>query len=50
MKGQAYLLLIHSDPFCGGEPFVILDVIDSILEVSISLGKVHLKESEMNRS
>ena len=38
------LLLVDSDPLCGGEPFVVLNVIDSVLEVAISLGKVHLEQ------
>lgn len=39
-----YLLLVNSNPIGGGEPLVVLDVIDSILEVAISLGEVNLEK------
>ena len=39
-----HLLLVHGDPVCCCKPLVSLDVLHAILEVSIPLGEVHLKE------
>lgn len=41
---ETYLLLIDSDPVSGGEPPVVLYVIDSVLQVSEPLRQVHLQQ------
>ena len=46
LRGVAspYLSLIDCDPVCGGEPFVVFDVIDAVLEVAVALRQVHLQQ------
>lgn len=39
-----HLFLINSDPVGTGEPLVILNVSDSIFQISESLGEIHLKK------
>lgn len=39
-----HLPLVDGDPVSRGKPFVVLDVIDPILEVPEALGKIHLQE------
>jgi len=39
-----HLLLVNCNPICGREPPVVLDVVDSVLQVTISFGEVDLKE------
>lgn len=38
------LPLIDSNPVCCGEPLVILDIIDAVLQVAVPLGQVHLQQ------
>ena len=41
---NAHLFLVNCYPVCAREPPVSLDVVDSILEVSVPLGEVHLQQ------
>ena len=41
---QTHLLLVDGDPVCAGEPLMALDVIDTVLEVAISLCQINLQE------
>uniref|UniRef100_A0A6B0UTZ9 Putative secreted protein n=1 Tax=Ixodes ricinus TaxID=34613 RepID=A0A6B0UTZ9_IXORI len=43
-EGSLHLLLVDGDPVGGGEPLVVLDVVDPVLEVAKALGQVHLKQ------
>ncbi len=38
------LSLVDGDPVGGGEPLVVLDVVDAVLEVAVALGEVHLQQ------
>lgn len=38
------LSLVDGDPVCRGEPFVALDVVDSVLQVAVAFGQVHLQQ------
>ena len=40
----AHPLLVDCDPICGGEPLVVLDVVDSVFQVAVPLGQVDLKQ------
>lgn len=38
------LSLVDCDPVCCGKPFVALDVIDSVLQVAVTFGQIHLQQ------
>lgn len=38
------LSLIDCDPVCCGKPFVAFDVVDSILQVAVAFGQIHLQQ------
>lgn len=38
------LSLVDCDPVCCGKPFVALYVIDSVLQVAITFGQIHLQQ------
>ncbi len=40
----SYLSLIDGYPIRGGKPFVVFDIIDTIPQVSVALGQVHLQQ------
>lgn len=44
-SANTYLFLIDCNPVCCGEPFVVLDVIDAIFQVTVSLGKINLQQT-----
>ena len=44
LKDIYYPLLVDCDPICCGKPFVVLDIVDSVFQVAVPLGEVHLKE------
>lgn len=39
-----YLPFVDGDPICCSEPLVALDVIDTVLQVAIAFGQVHLQQ------
>ena len=39
-----YPLLVDCDPICCGKPFVVLDIVDSVFQVAVPLGEVHLQK------
>ena len=38
------LALVDGDPVGGGEPLVVFDVVDAVLQVAVALGQVHLQQ------
>ena len=42
-EGRLDLLLVDGYPVGGGEPFVVLDVIDAVLQVAESFGQIDLE-------
>ena len=36
--------MVDCDPICCGKPFVVLDIVDSVFQVAVPLGEVHLKK------
>lgn len=45
---HTYLFLVDGNPVCGCEPLVSLDVIDPVLEVSVTFCEIHLKKTPMH--
>lgn len=43
-KEAAHLPLVDGDPVSCGKPLVVLDIIDSVLEVPEAFGEVHLQQ------
>ena len=44
LKDIYYPLLVDCDPICCGKPFVVLDIVDSVFQVAVPLGEVHLQQ------
>ena len=50
MDGCSYSFLIDSNPLRASEPFVILDVHHSVLQVSVSLGQINLQDYKLSET
>ncbi len=44
MTSCAHLLLVYSDPVNGPEPFVVLNVVDTVFQISKPLRNVELEQ------